>query len=355
MKTPPLTADLTRTTLAVLFIGGLLIGSFFIVQPFLPAIIWSAMLAIATWPLLLGLQRRLWNRRWLAGLVLLFALLIMFMLPFAMAVSTVIEHSGDIAETSRKILSFRIGEPPEWLGRIPLVGSRLVSLWNDVVSAGASQLTDQVMPHMGNVATWLAAQASGLGSLLIQVSLALIITAIFYAKGEVAFTGLLSFAKRLGGDRGVTTIDVAARAVRGVALGVVVTAIVQAVIAGIGLWICGVPFAGLLAAVSFLLSVAQVGPGPVLVPAVVWLYWNDHIWLGSLLAVIALVSLNIDNFLRPFLIQRGGANLPLLLIFVGVIGGMMAFGLVGLFVGPVILAVAYELLVAWIHETPDRS
>jgi predicted PurR-regulated permease PerM len=120
---------------------------------------------------------------------------------------------------------------------------------------------------------------------------------------------------------------------------------------GIGLAIAGVPFAGLLTAVMLLLCIAQVGPSPVLVPAVIWLYWNGEAAWGTFLLVWSVVVVTMDNVLRPILIQRG-ANLPLLLIFAGVIGGLLAFGLVGIFVGPVVLAVAYTLLKAWIN---DRS
>jgi predicted PurR-regulated permease PerM len=132
---------------------------------------------------------------------------------------------------------------------------------------------------------------------------------------------------------------------------VVVTAVVQSGLGGIGLAIAGVPFAGLLTAVMLLLCIAQVGPSPVLVPAVIWLYWNGEAAWGTFLLVWSVVVVTMDNVLRPILIQRG-ANLPLLLIFAGVIGGLLAFGLVGIFVGPVVLAVAYTLLKAWIN---DRS
>ncbi len=141
----------------------------------------------------------------------------------------------------------------------------------------------------------------------------------------------------------------AGQAIRGVALGVGVTALVQAGLGGIGLAIAGVPFAGLLTAVMLLLCIAQLGPMLVLIPAVVWLYWSGDTGWGTFLLVWSLVVGTMDNFLRPVLIKRG-ADLPLLLIFAGVIGGLLAFGLVGIFVGPVVLAVAYTLLGAWMDS-----
>ena len=146
----------------------------------------------------------------------------------------------------------------------------------------------------------------------------------------------------------------AARAIRGVALGVVVTALAQALLGGVGLAVAGVPFAGVLTAVMLMLCLAQIGPGLVLIPATIWLYWTgDNLW-GTLLLVWSLFVVTLDNFLRPFLIKQG-ADLPLLLIFAGVIGGLLSLGLLGIFVGPVVLAVSYTLLEAWINEPPRAT
>jgi predicted PurR-regulated permease PerM len=137
------------------------------------------------------------------------------------------------------------------------------------------------------------------------------------------------------------------QAIRGVALGVVVTALVQAVVGGIGLAIAHVPFAAVLTAVMFLLAVAQIGAVPVLVVPIFWLYWSGSPGWGTFLVVVAVIAGTLDNVLRPFLIKKG-ADLPLLLIFIGVIGGLIAFGLIGIFVGPLVLAVTYTLLNAWV-------
>jgi predicted PurR-regulated permease PerM len=162
---------------------------------------------------------------------------------------------------------------------------------------------------------------------------------------------MLRFSRRLAGERGENTARLAAASIRGVALGVVVTAVAQSVLGGIGLAVVGIPAATLLTAVMFLLAIAQIGVIPVLLPAVIWLFWTDNLaWGAGLLAWTAFVG-TMDNFLRPWLIQKG-ANLPLLLIFTGVIGGLVSFGLVGIFIGPVVLAITYTLLGAWMAEQP---
>jgi predicted PurR-regulated permease PerM len=216
-----------------------------------------------------------------------------------------------------------------------------------ILSEGVQGLAQRLTPYLDDAARWMGATLGSFGVLLVNFLLVVIVAAILYTKGEAVAAGMLRLARRLAPEKGEKALAVATRAIRGVALGVVVTAIVQAVLGGIGLAVCGVPFAALLTAVIFLLSVAQLGAGLVLLAAVLWLYWEGDTTWGTVLLIWMAVVVNIDNFLRPVLIQRG-ANLPLVLVFVGVVGGLLAFGLMGVFVGPVLLAVVYELLVEWV-------
>jgi predicted PurR-regulated permease PerM len=184
--------------------------------------------------------------------------------------------------------------------------------------------------------------------MFVQFLLTVIICAILYAGGEPAADAVRRFFRRLAGQKGDDMIVLAARAIRGVALGVVVTAVVQSLLGGIGLAVAGVPAAAVLTAIMFMLCIAQLGPALILFPAVAWLFWSDQTLWGSVLLVWSLVVVTLDNFLRPILIKKG-ADLPLLLIFAGVIGGLIAFGIIGLFIGPVVLAVTYTLLGAWVN------
>jgi predicted PurR-regulated permease PerM len=158
-----------------------------------------------------------------------------------------------------------------------------------------------------------------------------------------------TLARKLADENGEQTLVLAAKAIRGVALGVVLTALIQTAIAGTGLAIAGVPAYQLLTAIIFMFCIAQIGPILILVPAVIWMYWSGQTLWGTVLLVFSIVAITIDNFIRPFLIRKG-VELPLLLIFAGVIGGLVAFGIIGLFIGPVVLAVIYTLLQAWVKE-----
>ena len=194
--------------------------------------------------------------------------------------------------------------------------------------------------------------------MILQFLLTVLISVILYAKGDTAASGIRSFARRLGGERSEEAVVLAAKAVRSVALGVGLTAIIQSVLGGIGLTLTGVPAASVLTAVMLMLCVAQVGPGLVLIPSIVFLYWKGEIFWGTFLLIWSVPVLTLDNILRSYLIKKG-VELSMLLIFAGVIGGLIAFGIVGLFIGPVVLAVSYTLLRAWVsgdeREEPSAA
>jgi predicted PurR-regulated permease PerM len=253
----------------------------------------------------------------------------------------------------RAVPTMKIPPPPDWVAGIPLIGDKAATYWSDTSTAGAAALLTKLQPFMDDAAKWLAGAAGSAGLLAIEFLLTVVIAAIMYMQGETARAGLLRFGRRLAGERGEAAVVLAGQAIRAVALGVVVTALTQTLIAGIGLFLAGIPFAGLLTAVILICCIAQIGPTIVMVPAVIWLFWNDQTVWGTVLAVWTVVVGTMDNFLRPLLIRKG-AHLSLLLIFAGVIGGLLTFGIIGLFVGPVVLAVSYTLLKEWMAEE-DRA
>ena len=234
---------------------------------------------------MLRVESMLWGRRGLAVAVMTLLMLLGFIVPLALALLTIVTHAHDIVD-------------------------------------------------------WV----ESLATLLLVVLFA----AILYASGETAAGAARRFARRLAGTRGEHSARLAAQAIRSVALGIVVTALMQAVLAAAGLFVVGVPFPGMLTALVFLLCVAQIGAGPVMFLAVFWTYWSGASGWGTALLVWSLFVLGIDNVVRPILIRKG-ADLPLLLVFVSVAGGLLAFGVVGIFVGPAVLAVAYSLLADWIN------
>jgi predicted PurR-regulated permease PerM len=305
------------------------------------------MIVVATWPAMLAVQRWLWGKRALAVTAMTLVLLSILVVPFSLAIGTIVANVETIVAWAKSLAAFKMPSQPAWLGQLPLVGAKAVQRWEQAAAAGVEGLAARAAPHAGDAARWFVAQVGGFGGLLLQFMLIVVFSAILYARGERAAAGIVRFARRLAGSHGENAVSLAGQAIRGVALGVVVTAIAQSVLGGVGLAIAGVPYPGVLTAAMFMLGVAQLGPILVLAPAVVWLYWSGSSGWGSFLLVWTLVVGTMDNFVRPLLIKKG-ANLPLLLIFAGVIGGLIAFGVIGIFVGPVVLAVGYTLLDAWV-------
>jgi predicted PurR-regulated permease PerM len=276
-------------------------------------------------------------------------LLLLFVVPVTLAIATLIANADEIVAAAKQLSQLRMPTPPDWLASLPAVGPKIKVFWEEAAAAGADGLLAKLQPYAGQLARWVAGEAGSVGYLIVQGLLIVALSALMYSQGETAAAALVRVGRRLGGAQGADTVVLAGQAIRGVALGVGVTAVVQSVLGGIGLAISGVPYSGLLTVVMFMFCLAQVGPTLVLVPAVAWLYWSGDNGWGTFLLVVTLVVGTLDNFLRPMLI-RMGADLPLLLIFAGVIGGLLAFGLVGIFIGPVVLAVAYTLLSAWVRD-----
>jgi predicted PurR-regulated permease PerM len=349
MNPRPPSRDLTRITLAVLVMGLIIVACLWILQPFLGATVWATMIVVATWPMMLGVQARLGGRRWAAVTVMTFAMLLVLVVPLVLAVVTIVDHAEDMVAWSKSIAAAGIPSPPQWVEQVPFAGDRIAKEWRQLAATPSEDLVARATPYARKAVEWFAAQAGGFGLMLLQFLLIVLITAILYSTGETAASGVRRFARRLAEDRGENSVVLAGQAIRGVALGVVVTAVAQSALAGIGLAVAGIPYAAVLTAVIFILCIAQIGPVLVLAPAVGWLYWTgDPVW-GTVLLVWSVFVGLMDNFLRPFLIKRG-ADLPLLLIFVGVIGGLISMGVIGLFVGPTVLAVTYRLLESWVAE-----
>lgn len=341
--------DLLQILLSVLFISVMIIACLWVVRPFVLGFAWAGTIVLATWPLMLKLQSLLWGKRLLAVLVMTLLLLMLFVIPVALLVNSLVDNSGPVIEWATKGNM----EPPkfEWLISIPLIGDSLYSGWNTLVDSGGSAIMAKIRPYIGSTTTWFLGQAIHVGSFLMHCGLMLLFSVLLYAKGEALGNGIRHFALRLAGNRGDAAVLLAGQAIRAVALGVVVTALVQSVLGGVGLAIAGIPNATLLTVLMLLCCLVQIGPLLVLIPSIVWLYWTgDNTW-GTVLLVWSCVVGTMDNFIRPVLI-RMGADLPMILILSGVIGGLIAFGMIGLFIGPVLLAVSYRLISVWMHEAP---
>ncbi len=289
---------------------------------------------------MLRLQAWLGGKRGFAVAVMTLALLLLLIVPFTLAIVTLLDNADMIKGWVESLKAKGLPPPPGWVSGIPLAGPKLSESWRELASAGPEGLSAQLVPYAGKIVTWFVDQAGSVGMMIVQFLLTVIISAILYSGGEPAADAVRRFVRRLAGQQGDDVTVLAARAIRGVAFGVGVTAL-DPVRPGRhrpcrGRHACRDGADGIM----FILCIAQLGPALILFPAVAWLFWSDQTLWGSVLLVWSLVVVTLDNFLRPILIKKG-ADLPLLLIFAGVIGGLVAFGIIGLFIGPVVLAVTY--------------
>jgi predicted PurR-regulated permease PerM len=339
-------ADVTHTTLSILFLCLLVVSTFWVLSPFLTSILWAVIVCIATWPLLLRLEA-FYRRRWAAVATMTAAILLVIFIPVTSALITIVRNAQNITSEVKSFESIALPAPPAWLEHVPFGGEQVAAKWTRFAALDPRERSAEMAPYVQAALQWFVAKAGGIGRMVVQFVLAAIISAVGLGKGESVRDGILRFATRLGGRQGRDAAVLAARTIRGVVLGVVGTALIQAAIGGAGLVIAGVPAAGLLTAVMLFLCLAQLGPLPLLVPIVIWLFWSGRTSSGITVLVVAVLAGTLDNVVRPLLIRRG-VDLPLVLIFAGVIGGLIAFGIIGLFIGPVVLSVAYTLLSAWI-------
>ena len=227
--------DLTRNILAAILVVGLIALCFWVLRPFLAATVWATMIVVATWPWLKALERLFGNRRSPAVLVMTIGMLLLLVMPLWWAISTIAEHSHDLMEFGQGLSNKGLPAPPEWVVHIPLVGEKISEFWQKLSSGGFNSFVEYLSPYASSAGKWLLGQFGGLGGMLLQFFLVVLIAAIFYSSGEDAAQMVRRLGRRLAGDRGVSSIVLAGQAIRAVALGVGVTAILQTGLGGLGL------------------------------------------------------------------------------------------------------------------------
>ena len=336
---------LARGILALLFVGCLLV-----VWPFVTALFWATILAFSMWPLFCRLTKLLGGRRKLAAALLSLGMILVVLLPFAVVGFTLSDNVDELKTATRRWLDAGLPAAPAWLQKIPVVGSTATDGWNNLANDSA-KLVAKAKTLIEPVGTWLLKSGLKLGIGLAQFALSILLSFFLLLKGPALATALGNGIRRIGGERGAYLLDLAGKTVRGVVYGILGTALVQAVLAGVGLLISGVPGAGLLALLVFFLSVVPGGPPLVLFPAAFWLFHQGSTGWGVFMLIWAVGVSTVDNFVKPWLISQG-SDMPFILIMFGVLGGAVAFGFIGVFIGPTLLAVGYRIVSEWIQGRP---
>jgi predicted PurR-regulated permease PerM len=320
-------------------------GCLVVLWPFVTALLWATVLAFSSWPIYRRLLTWLAGRRTLAALLVVLTMMLVVLLPFVIAGLSLAENVSELKTAAQRLLAEHVPRAPEWLERIPVVGHNAAERWQ-IMAADGEQLLDAARRFVEPVASSLLKAGLKLGGGLLELALSILITFFLLRNGSLVGEQFESAIVRIAGERGHYLLQVAGDTVRGVVYGILGTALVQAMIAGVGFLIAGVPGPALLGLLTFFLSVVPVGPPLVWLPAAFWLFNQGRPGWGIFMLIWGLGVSTVDSFVKPWLISQG-SDLPFLLILFGVLGGALAFGFIGVFIGPTLLAVGYRVVNEW--------
>jgi predicted PurR-regulated permease PerM len=331
----------------------LLGGCLLVLLPFLSALLWAVILTFSIWPLNRRLLKLLGGRRTLAGLLMALAMVCVILLPFVIVGLNMADNVKELTAATQRWLDAGPPQPPAWLAKLPIVGSSIAGEWRGL-AGDSTKLLQQAKRFIEPLSSWALKAGLKLGRGLLELALSILITFFLLRDGVSAAERLTAGVNRIAGERGQHLLEVAGSTVRGVVYGILGTAFVQAVMAGLGFLVAGVPGAGLLALLTFFLSIVPAGPPLVWLPAALWLFDQGSTGWGIFMLIWGLAVSTVDNFVKPWLISQGSA-MPFLLILFGVLGGALTFGFIGVFIGPTLLAVGYRLVEEWTAAAPATT
>lgn len=324
----------------------LLAGCLFVLRPFVSALLWAVVLSFSSWPIYGRLLRILGNRRTLAALAMTLGMVLILLLPFLIVGMTLADNVKELTSATRHWVADGPPAPPAWLAKVPVVGAKAVAYWQNL-EADTAKLWTEAQRFIEPVSSWLLKIGLALGAGVMELALSIFIAFFLFRDGVSISQRLSASVERIGGERGGHLLEVAGKTVRGVVYGILGTALAQAVMAGIGFLIAGVPGAALLALLTFFVSVVPVvGTALVWLPAAIWLFHQGSTGWGIFMLIWGIGVGNLDNIVKPWLISQG-SDMPFILIFFGVLGGALAFGFIGVFIGPTLLAVGFRLVEEW--------
>lgn len=351
LKNERLFEQLAAVAAIVLLLGGCL----YILAPALAPLSWAAIISFCTWPIYLRLVRLLRGHRTTAAVFMSLTVLLCVAVPFTYALAALAAQADDIQSLANKMIERGLPPLPEWVTQLPFAGARIRDFWNGLLHGDpqvADFLRSKVAAPMGQ---WLLTLGAAAGAGLLQMLLSIFLTFFFYTGGQVVLDWSVAAVRRIAGGRGPHLMQLAGGTVKGVVYGILGTALVQSILAGLAYWIADVPAAAIWGLATFFLSPIPMGPGLIWVPASLWLYTQGSIgWAIFMLLWGALVVSSVDNVIKPIIISKGG-GLPFILVLLGVAGGALAFGFLGVFIGPTLLAIGYSVLHDWTLGAVDDN
>ncbi|HYE36135.1 AI-2E family transporter [Methylocaldum sp.] len=324
----------------------LIMGCFVVLRPFLSAILWAVILSFSTWPVYQRIESTVAGRKGPASGLMVLLVAAVLIVPLALLGTSLAEDVTSLIEMMRQLLSEGLPAPPAWVVKLPVVGTWMHDRWQEMTGSGA-RLTEVLLKYLMPLRDWALRSAANLGESLLYLSLSVFIAFFLYRDGAALSARLEPLFTRIGGQRAPALLHVAGDTIKGVVYGIIGTALIQGILVGIGLWIAGVPRVLLLGVLTCVLSLIPIGPPLIWVPAAIWLFEKGATGWAVFLVIWGLLVVGlIDNFLKPYFIGKG-SHLPFVVVFLGTLGGVMAFGFLGIFLGPTLLAIAYTAFQEW--------
>jgi predicted PurR-regulated permease PerM len=329
------------------------IGCFVVLRPFITALLWATILSISTWPAFRRLERLLHGRTTLAAAAMTLLLAVALLVPIGVLGTSLADNFARLAGTIIGTIENGLPPPPAWLDDLPVFGGQLAASWH-YFAEDSTRFADTVREYVGPVTQWLIGLGTNLGRGVLDLALSVVAAFFFFRDGAHGAKRVKILLEKVAGVRAHHLLEVAETTINGVVYGMLGTALAQGALAAFGLWLAGVPGALFLGLMTSLLSFVPMGPPMVWFPSTLWLFSTGQIEWGVFMGLWGFFVVSaVDNIIRPYFISLGSA-LPLLLVFLGVLGGIIAFGLLGVFIGPTLLAVGYTLMREWSHyEDPD--
>jgi len=343
-----LTASFIEVAIRLAVLGLFLYWSLVLVRPFISIVIWSAVLTVALYPVFYWMVLRLGGRRRLAALLITILSLLIVTGPATWLALGLIESLRIISERI-DVSALSIPPPSKTIQSWPLIGEPIYQFW-DLASTNFKAALGIIAPQLKPLGSSLLRIGADTGTGIVKFLVSIIVAGFLFSPAPSLVNAVNRFARRLNPKRGDEFVNLAGATIRSVSRGVIGISALQALLAGIGLMIAGVPYAGLITFAVLILGIIQIGPAIILIPIMVW-SWTAMETTTALLFTIYMVPVNlVDNILKPIVMGRG-LKTPMLVILIGVIGGTLAHGITGLFLGPIVLAVIWELMIAWISES----
>lgn len=334
---------------AIAMVTVLIMGCFVVLRPFLSAILWAVILTFSTWPVYNGIVRAVAGRRVLAAGMMVLLVAAVLIAPLVFLGTSLAEDVTTLLEMARQFLSEGPPAPPAWVEKLPVVGSRMHDRWQAMAGSGA-KLTEELAHYLIPIRDWALRSAANMGEGILYLSLSVFMSFFLYRDGAALSERLEALFARVGGKQAPELFRIAGDTIKSVVYGIIGTALAQGFLAGTGFLIAGVAGALLLGVLTCIVSLIPMGPPLIWAPAAYWLFHKGETGWAIFLALWGfLVVSAVDNILKPYFISKG-SNLPFILVFLGVLGGIMAFGVLGIFLGPTLLAIAYALFQEWSSE-----